>query len=103
MPAEAGWIIQCCAADLTSRSLQEADATSATLRCLLSMGKSRFGPTSAKLEGRCSTLSERPSHEKDVLSKRGSRRKGLQMRQLGDINGSRVPGLLRTDGLLVSI
>ena len=93
MPAKVKWIIQ----------RDSANATSGSLRCLLSMGKSRFGPTSAKSEGRCCTLCERPSHEKDAFSERCSYREGLQMRQLGDINGSKVPGLLRTDGLLVSI
>jgi len=32
MPDELGWIVQRCAADLTSRSLQKVDATSASLR-----------------------------------------------------------------------
>ena len=32
MPAEAEWIIQCCAADPTSGSLRQADVTSGSIR-----------------------------------------------------------------------
>ena len=42
VPAESGWIVQGCAADLTSRSLQSADPTSGSLRKVLSKNDLRL-------------------------------------------------------------